>query len=80
MRRREFIAIAALSAATGNVLAQGMPYRVAYVTTERKGTPSANLEAFRAGTVPTEAGPVLEGSEEGATGVVVPLTGSGGLY
>jgi putative ABC transport system substrate-binding protein len=29
--------------------AQGKPYRVAYMTTERKDAPSVNLEAFRAG-------------------------------
>jgi penicillin-binding protein 1A len=46
----------------------------------RPGDKNVILEAFRAGTVPTEAGPILDGGEESASGVVVPLTGSGGLY
>ncbi len=53
-------------------LATGLP--------AKPGDKNVILEAFRPGTVPTEAGPVLDGGEEGASGVVVPLTGSGGLY
>lgn len=48
MRRRRFL-VAAAAAATMSAWAQRTPYRVAYVTTERKDAPSANLDAFRAG-------------------------------
>jgi putative ABC transport system substrate-binding protein len=50
-RRRLCVALAALPLATTlTARAQsGAPYRVAWVTTERKDVPSPNLEAFRVG-------------------------------
>ena len=53
-------------------LATGLP--------AKPGDKNVILEAFRPGTVPTEAGHVLDGGDEAASGGVVPLTGSGGLY
>lgn len=47
--RRKFLVASALSGVAAAVHAQARPYRVAYVTTERKGVPSANQDAFRAG-------------------------------
>ncbi|MFO1313690.1 MAG: ABC transporter substrate-binding protein [Burkholderiales bacterium] len=47
--RRRFLLLLPLAALAGRVRAQPRPYRVAYVTTERKGVPSANVTAFRAG-------------------------------
>jgi len=49
MRRRTFLALAAAVGASRSAWTQRGPYRVAYVTTERKDVPSANLDAFRAG-------------------------------
>lgn len=46
MRRRTFLAVATMS---GLAWGQRKPFRIAYVTTERKDAPSVNLEAFRAG-------------------------------
>ena len=48
-RRRTFLALAAAMGASRSAWTQRAPYRLAYVTTERKDVPSANLDAFRAG-------------------------------
>ena len=47
--RRTFLVLSTLAGLAGRASAQSKPYRVAYVTTERKGLPSANQAAFRAG-------------------------------
>lgn len=47
--RRTFVVFSALAGLACGVRAQAKPYRVAYVTTERKGVPSANVAAFKAG-------------------------------
>jgi len=49
MRRRAFVALAVALGVSRAAWAQRGPYRVAYVTTERKDVPSPNLDAFRAG-------------------------------
>jgi putative tryptophan/tyrosine transport system substrate-binding protein len=49
MRRRAFLAAAAAVGVSPAAWTQRAPYRVAYVTPERKDAPSANLDAFRAG-------------------------------
>lgn len=47
--RRSLLRMLALAPVAALARAQGKPYRLAYVTTERKDTPSPNLDAFRAG-------------------------------
>jgi len=49
MRRRAFVTLALALGVPRAAWTQRGPYRVAYVTTERKDVPSAYLDAFRAG-------------------------------
>jgi len=49
VRRRALLRMLAVAPGATLARAQGKPYRVAYVTTERKDAPSVNLDAFRAG-------------------------------